>query len=123
MKVSIMQPNLFMWCGLLKSLIDSDYHIILDNVKASKNSRYNRNLIAGNNKIKWLTIPYKNFSRNLLIKNLILDTSEKSQNNLKNTFIERYKNAPFFENSKNILESTFLTEYEETNLVVIYEKF
>ena len=43
-----MQPNIFMWSGLLKSLLDSDLHIILDVVKASKNSRYNRNKIRGN---------------------------------------------------------------------------
>ena len=36
MKVSIMQPNIFMWGGLLISLLESDLHIIRDDVTAPK---------------------------------------------------------------------------------------
>ena len=61
MKVSIMQPNIFMLGGLLKSILDSDLHIVLDVVKSSKNSRYNRNKIAGLGDASWLTIPYVEF--------------------------------------------------------------
>ena len=32
-----MQPNIFMW-RLLKSLLDSDLHIIRDDVKSTKNA-------------------------------------------------------------------------------------
>ena len=71
-----------MWCGLLKQIIDSDIHIILDNVKASKNSRYNRNLVGGQGEKDWLTIPYTNFSRNKNINQLKLNTSEKIRKNI-----------------------------------------
>ena len=70
MKVSIMQPNIFMWGGLLKSIIDSDLHIILDIVSSSKNSRYNRNKIEGKNDPIWLTIPFIEFKRSKLINSL-----------------------------------------------------
>ena len=67
-----MQPNIFMWGGLLKSIIDSDLHIILDVVKSSKNSRYNRNKIAGKGAPSWVTIPYLGFKREKEIMNQIL---------------------------------------------------
>ena len=87
MKVSIMQPNVFMWCGLLKSLLDSDIHIIRDDVKSSKNSRYNRNKIKGDSdQISWLTIPFSGFKDHKLIKDHNLNTSKSSSKNILNLF-------------------------------------
>ena len=62
-----MQPNIFMWGGLLKSLIESDLHVIRDDVKSTKNARYNRNLIAGTGEILWFTIPFVGFKDKKLI--------------------------------------------------------
>ena len=76
-----MQPNIFMWGGLLKSIIDSDLHIILDTVKSSKNSRYNRNKIAGRGDPAWITIPYLGFKRERKIMHQILDTSQIQRKN------------------------------------------
>ena len=78
MKVSIMQPNIFMWGGLLKTIIDSDLHIVLDIVKSSKNCIYNRNKIAGEGDPAWLTIPFIDFKRSKIIKDQKLDTSNKT---------------------------------------------
>lgn len=88
-----MQPNLFMWPGLLISILSSDIHIILDSVKASKNSRYNRNRIAGSGDQRWLTIPFTNFSRDLTLNELLLDTRPSVLDSLENLFYTRYSNA------------------------------
>ena len=118
-----MQPNIFMWSGLLKSLLDSDLHIILDVVKASKNSRYNRNKIRGNQKPTWLTIPFSGFSRNCLINQLKLETSISNQEKIFNLFYSRYKNAPFFKTSNFVLENTIKTDLPESFLLEIYNQF
>ena len=78
-----------MWGGLLKSIVDSDLHIILDVVKSSKNSRYNRNKIAGNGEPIWLTIPFVEFKREKLIRNQNLDTSTITKNKLLSSNILR----------------------------------
>ena len=118
-----MQPNLFMWGGLLKSMIDSDLHIVLDNVKASKNSRYNRNRIKGNGSVAWLTVPYKDFSRKLLINELRCDMRVGVRTVLKGQFSERYKGACFLERSQEVLSSTLESSSDTTDLVDLYERF
>ena len=123
MKVSIMQPNLFMWNGLLKQLCDSDIHIILDHVKGSKNSRYNRNRISGNKSPCWLTMPMKDFSRNNAINTIMIDTSDKSNKKNLDLFSARYSKAPFFKNSNDILSSTITTISDETNIIDLYKRF
>ena len=118
-----MQPNIFMWGGLLKSILDSDLHIILDNVKSSKNSRYNRNKIAGAGDPAWLTIPYIGFKRDKAIKNQTLDTSLITRRKIINFFSNRYSETIYFENSSEILKSTLNVDKEETNICVVYNNF
>lgn len=84
-----------MWPGLLQSIICSDLHVVLDSVRASKNERYNRNLIAGSDEKRWLTIPFSNFSRDLTIDKLSLDNSHSSISLLSNIFSSRYSHAPY----------------------------
>lgn len=103
MKVSIMQPHLFMWPGLLKSIIQSDLHVVLDSVTASKNERYNRNKICGNDSERWLTVPFSNFSRHLTIDKLNLDASSEKVLSLENLFSSRYSEAPFLCESLNLV--------------------
>lgn len=123
MKVSIMQPNLFMWNGLLKQIIDSDLHIILDTVKSSKNSRYNRNRIAGSSSITWLTVPFTNFSRDLPISELRLNTSSSSFTSISSSFERRYSSALFFHNSFSLINQTLRCSSSESKLTDVYLQF
>ena len=118
-----MQPNIFMWGGLLKSIIDSDLHIVLDVVNSSKNSRYNRNKIAGLGEPTWLTIPFIEFKRSKKIMYQKLDTSKISKLKVINLYKKRYSDANFFNKGFEILESTICSEEPQTNLVLIYENF
>ena len=112
-----------MWGGLLKSILDSDLHIILDSVKTSKNSRYNRNRIAGKGEPAWLTIPYLGFNREKEIMNQTLDTSLSTKNKIINFFSNRYSETIYFKNSLEILESTLNVKYKEKNICSIYNNF
>lgn len=123
MKVSIMQPNIFMWGGLLKSIIDSDIHVVLDIVNSSKNSTYNRNRIAGNGDPTWLTIPFIEFKRSKKIMHQQLDTSRKSNTKIINLYQNRYSQSNYFKNGLNVLGSTIFTKEPQTNLILIYENF
>ena len=118
-----MQPNIFMWGGLLKSILDSDLHIILDSVKSSKNSRYNRNRIAGKGEPAWLTIPYLGFKREKEIMNQTLDTSLSTKLKILNFFSNRYSDTIYYKNSLEILKSTLNVKNEEEKICTIYKKF
>ena len=118
-----MQPNIFMWGGLVKSIIDSDLHIILDVVKSSKNSRYNRNRIAGKGEPSWLTIPYIGFKRDKEIMNQTLDTSLATNKKIINFFSKRYSETVFFQNSLEILETTLNFNEQEKKICSVYENF
>ena len=118
-----MQPNIFMWGGLLKSIIDSDLHIVLDVVKSSKNSRYNRNKIAGEGNEAWLTIPFIDFKREKRIMYQNLDTSALVRNNLVNFFKNRYSKTTYYKNSLEILISTLEVDINKSNLCLIYKNF
>ena len=123
MKVSIMQPNIFMWGGLLISLLESDLHIIRDDVTAPKNSRCNRNRIAGNSDVCWLTIPYDNFSSSTLIKDQYLQTTKRNNKKIISKYTSRYISYPYFNCVKKLLENTLVVESEKTLLCEIYIKF
>lgn len=86
-----------MWPGLLKSILDSNIHIVLDSVKSSKNDRYNRNLIAGSSTKRWLTIPFEDFSRYKSIQDLTIDNSQECVKKIVNIFSSRYKDAPYLD--------------------------
>ena len=123
MKVSIMQPNIFMWGGLLKSLIESDLHVIRDDVKSTKNARYNRNLIAGNGEITWFTIPFVGFKDNKLIYQQNLNTSKKTLRKLRQTFLSRYRDFEYHENALELINTSLDFEKDETSLCDVYVKF
>ena len=112
-----------MWGGLLKSILDSDLHIILDSVKSSKNSRYNRNRIAGKGETAWLTIPYLNFKREKEIMNQTLDTSLSTKLKIVNFFSNRYSDSIYYKKSLEILNSTLNVKNEEEKMCIIYKKF
>ena len=118
-----MQPNIFMWGGLLKSIIDSDLHIILDDVKSSKNARYNRNRIAGNSNPIWLTLPFVDFKREKEILFQNLNTSKSIKGKLINCFSKRYSEAIYFNKSFSLLEKTIPENKDISNLCEIYLNF
>lgn len=64
MTVSIHQPAIFPWLGLISKIQQSDLYICLDTVQYSKNSFDNRNRILINNTPHWITFPIKTSGKN-----------------------------------------------------------
>jgi len=58
-RVSIHQPNFFPWLGYFQKIVQSDVHIILDDVLAPKTgaSWTNRVRLLGHGSPRWLTVP------------------------------------------------------------------
>lgn len=69
MVVAIHQHNFLPWIGYFYKIMQSDVFVFLDNVQYSKNSFINRNKIKTPHGAKWLTVPVKYESREL-IKNI-----------------------------------------------------
>jgi len=118
-----MQPNIFMWGGLLKSLLDSDLHIIRDDVKSTKNARFNRNKIKGNGDTKWFTIPYVSFKDSNLIREQYLNTSDKIVKKLISEFSKRYSDFPYHKVTLRLLQNTLNHKNELTPIIEVYMKF
>ena len=112
-----------MWGGLLKSLIESDLHIIRDDVKSTKNSRYNRNRICGNGDIVWFTIPFIGFKDQNLISQQNLNTSKKTVKKLKQIYFSRYGEFRYYENALQLLSHSLEFENDQTSLCDVYVKF
>jgi len=69
-KVGIHQPNFMPWAGYIRKICESDKFIILDDVKCSKNSFFNRNRFSSNKKFNssfWLScpLPKESYRKNL----------------------------------------------------------
>tara|TARA_Y100000034_G_C6906353_1_gene420746 strand:+ start:4888 stop:5574 length:687 start_codon:yes stop_codon:yes gene_type:complete len=105
MKVSIHQPNFMPWCGFFNKISESDVFVILDDVKCSKNSFFNRNKFSSGDNSFWLTIPLSkaSYSKNIVdvcasdtrwidkhIRYFELEHGKTSENKIIETIIERY---------------------------------
>lgn len=66
MKVFISQSNYIPWIGFLDLIRHSDIYIVYDSMQFTKNDWRNRNLIANEKKVSWLSIPCgKSISRSI----------------------------------------------------------
>lgn len=81
MIVSIAQPTVFPWLGYFNIIKNSDIFVFLDNVKFEKSSWQMRNKIKEISKDKerevWIRIPTKLEKTETLIKNVLIDNSQK----------------------------------------------
>jgi hypothetical protein len=106
MKVSIHQPNFMPWPGFFNKIIQSDIFVILDDVKCSKNSFFNRSKFASGKNTFWLTVPLAKKSYSLKIYNA--ETPNKK-------WID--KHIKYFENTHGATQerkfyNTIIEEYE-----------
>jgi hypothetical protein len=108
MKLAIMQPYLFPYIGYFQLMNTVDKFVIYDDVSYINRGWVNRNKILVNGKGHMFTVPLKNASQNVLIKDLELIVSEKWKNKFLKTLEHAYGKAPFF-------EEVFSIVYKVTN--------
>lgn len=115
MKIGIMQPYFFPYIGYFQLINAVDEFVIYDNIKYTKKGWINRNRILVNGKDSYITIPIKNDSDSLDVKERFLtDTWTVDRKKLLNRIKESYGKAPYFEMVYPLVENCVL--FEEKNL-------
>ena len=110
MKLAIMQPYIFPSIGYFQLMSAVDKFVIYDDVNFINRGWVNRNRILVNSKEHMFTVPLKNASQNVLIKDLELIVSEKWKNKFLKTLEHAYGKAPFFENVFSIVYKVINTK-------------
>ena len=110
MKLAIMQPYLFPYIGYFQLINAVDKFILYDDVTFIKKGWVNRNNILVNGGKHLFTIPLKNASQNVLIKDLQLAVSEKWKKKFLKTLEHAYSKGPFFEEVFFIVEKVINTK-------------
>jgi hypothetical protein len=111
MLLSISQPTLFPWLGYFDIIKKSDIFIFLDTVKFEKRSWHMRNkikLITPNKEeFTWIRIPTKIENSETMIKDVLIDNTQKWKKQHLNAFHEHY--------GKNVDEIKFIFKIYEKN--------
>jgi hypothetical protein len=110
MKLAIMQPYLFPYIGYYQLMNLVDNFIIYDDVTYINKSWINRNRILLNKEEFYFTIPLRNKSQNILIKDLKLAMDVKWKKNFMQTLTHAYSKAPYFGNIYSLINTILDTE-------------
>jgi len=110
MKLAIMQPYLFPYIGYFQLMNAVDKFVIYDDVNFINRGWVNRNRILVNSKEHMFTVPLKNASQNVLIKDLELIEPGKWKNKFLKTLEHAYGKAPFFEKVFSIVNKVINTK-------------
>lgn len=108
-----MQPYFFPYIGYFQLIAAADVFIIYDNIKYTKKGWISRNRILVNSEAKTISLPLKNASDNLNVRDRELATSFEPHK-LFNQIQETYRHAPYFENTSSILKNILFSGH--TNL-------
>ena len=113
MKLAIMQPYFLPYIGYFQLIAGVDMFIIYDNIKYTKKGWINRNRMLLNGKDAMFSLPLKNASDSLDIREREL-TEDFNQEKLLSQFKGAYRQAPQFAPTIQLLER--IVRNEEKNL-------
>jgi WbqC-like protein family len=111
--VAIMQPYFFPYIGYFQLIAAVDKFIVYDNIKYTKKGWVNRNRLLQNGCDRLFSLPLKNASDSLDIREREL-AADFNRDRLVNQFIEAYRRAPNFGQTLPLVE--IVVGYEDTNL-------
>ncbi len=112
MEVAIMQPTYFPWIGYFSLIKRVDKFIFLDNVQFSRRSWQQRNKIADQNKILWLSVPVikKNLYNQKISEVKVFDQNFKKKH--LNMIKHCYSKTKYFKNIFPIIENIFNKDFD-----------
>ncbi len=110
MKLCIIQPYLFPYIGYFQLINYADKFVVYDDVNFINKGWINRNRILLNGQPHMFTVPLKNASQNVIIKDLKLAMSERWKNKFIKTLELTYKKAPFFNKTFDIVKEVINTK-------------
>lgn len=113
MKVAIMQPYFFPYIGYFQLMAAVDLFIVYDNIKYTKKGWFNRNRLLRNGKDVMFSLPLKNDSDYLDVRDRSLAASF-NRDKLLNQFEEAYRHAPYFSQTFPLVER--IVRHGESNL-------
>lgn len=108
-----MQPYIFPYIGYYQLIHSVDLFVIYDNIKYTKKGWINRNRILQNGTDAIFTIPLRNDSDYLDIKDRII-ASDFKKSKFINKISSLYREAPFYEQTIELFTKVILNE--ESNL-------
>jgi hypothetical protein len=111
MKVAIMQPYFFPYIGYFQLIESVDLFIIYDNIKYTKKGWINRNRFLRNGADVVLTVPLRNDSDSLDVKDrAIADDFDRGQ--LISQLRQAYRRAPHFDQAFPVVEKSIMSSQE-----------
>ena len=113
MRVGIMQPYFFPYIGYFQLIAAVDLFIVYDNIKYTKKGWINRNRMLQNGRDVMFSLPLKNASDYLEVREREL-ASDFNRDKLLNLFKEAYRRAPYFKDIFPLVEQIVL--YKDANL-------
>lgn len=113
MKVAIMQPYFFPYIGYFQLITSVDLFIVYDNIKYSKKGWINRNRMLQNGKDVMFSLPLKNDSDYLDVREREI-SAVFNRNKLLNQFKGAYQLAPYFAQTFPLIEQ--VVSYSDANL-------
>lgn len=113
MKLAIMQPYLFPYIGYFQLMQAVDKFVVYDDVAYINKGWVNRNRMLVNKTDYMFTVPLKNSSQNVLIKDILLARDEKWLRKFYRTLEMAYKKAPYYAETLAIIEQVFAVDSEQ----------
>lgn len=109
MKLGIMQPYFLPYLGYFSLIKCTDQWVVFDTVQYINKGWINRNRILSPSKegISYMTVPVIKKSREMLIKDALIDDSKNWREKIIGQINYYKKKAPFFNDTKNIIEEFF----------------
>lgn len=118
-KVGVMQPYLFPYIGYFQLIKSVDAFVFYDDVNFIKKGWIHRNRILVDGKVHLITFPCIGISQNKYIKDIRVDTKDKTYGKILKTIFLNYRNAPNFEQVFPLIEAVLTTEYDSIALMSI----
>ena len=113
--VAIHQPEYFPWINLFLKMFECNKFIFLDSVQYSRRSFQNRNMLAKDGNVFYITVPIKYAHRDTLIRDIKIDNSKRwIDDHLKN-FHHCYKKTKFFKSVLDVIENEYYKYYQYLN--------
>ena len=113
--VLILQSNYIPWKGYFDLIRHADEFVIYDNIEFTKKGWINRNRILFNGNDLFITLPLKNDSDFLHIRDRFLsDNWIVDRKKILNKITESYRKAPLFDKAFYVIEKCLL--FDDKNL-------
>ena len=111
MKLGIMQPYFLPYIGYFQLIKMVDKFVVYDNIQYIKNGWINRNRFLQNGKDQYFTVPLKNDSNFLDVKDRFI-AKEFDKKKLINQIKGSYAKAPYFQSFFPIFEEIVFTPHQ-----------